>query len=369
MPNYRVERIETSGVTVPLVTVAGSALDCGRQYGSAVAAEVGQTIESYFRTFRDHHDLAERDVFELARRFEPVIEEYDATLLDEMHGVAEGAAEPYEAILAINARSELVHGLKARLDDGCTSFAVFGPATQDARVIIGQNWDWSAGVRKVTVLMDVRRDDEPRALFMTEAGLLGKFGLNESGVGFVGNFLLSDTRRFGTPVHMIRRKVLSARSLGDAVGAVVRTQRALAANYLVAHADGDALSLEAWPNDVGICYPDAGILTHANHFSTPSQDRRDVGREIFPDSLLRDRRMKNLFEEARGEIDVQVCMRVLSDHFNAPDSICRHENERRPATEQIETLGSIICDLTDRILYFCSGNPCKGTFSALSLRS
>jgi isopenicillin-N N-acyltransferase-like protein len=353
--------------SVPLITLEGTADECGSQYGATVAGMVRSTVEMYLKVFHEQHGFTQAEVFELARRFEPVIEAYDEGLLAEMRGIARGAEVPLETIIAINARSELVHGLKAQLEGGCTSFAALGPATKDGHVVIGQNWDWSPDIRKSTVLLDIRRDGEPQLLTVTEAGLVGKIGINETGIGLVVNFLLSDTRRFGTPVHVIRRKILSSWNLGEALGAVLKTDRALAANYLVAHAGGEALSLEAWPGDVEIRHPEDGILTHANHFVAVSGERRDLGKEIFPDSLLRDRRLKVRLAEAAGEIDVEAGANALRDHFNAPEGICRHLNPRLPAKGQIETLGSVVCDLNERMLYFCSGPPCEGSFTPIPL--
>jgi len=45
--------------------------------------------------------------------------------------IAEGADAPLEAVLTINARSELAHGLKAQRDDGCPWSAGFGEAAAD----------------------------------------------------------------------------------------------------------------------------------------------------------------------------------------------------------------------------------------------
>lgn len=359
--------ILTGGQRIPVITTKGSPFECGVQYGTAACQLISYTVDAYLASFERRHGLSRGEVFAIAAEFESKIESYDPATLEEMRGIAVGADVPFEAVLTVNARSELVHGLNARLDEGCTSFAAVAPATTDAHTIIGQNWDWSAAIRKSTVILDISRDGDPRILTMAEAGLVGKIGFNEAGVGLCVNFLLSDTRRFGTPVHLIRRKVLSAPTFDSAVRAVAEADRALAANYLIGHADGNAVDIEAWPGDVSTVLPADGLLTHSNHFQTVSSERGDLGREIYPDTLLRDAQLRNRLSQRLGSIDVAACEDALRDHSNRPDSICRHRNPSEAQENQIETLGSIVIDLTDRSFHFCSGPPCQGSFVSLSM--
>ena len=366
MTTGALSHVTTGGQDIPVIRVKGTARECGIQYGTVARELICYTVDAYLQSFHRRHGLSHRQVFEIAREFEPRIESYDPATLEEMRGIAEGAGVAFEAVLTLNARSELVHGLEARLDEGCTSFAAVAPATAGGRTIIGQNWDWSAAIRKSTIILDIERDGDPRILTMAEAGLVGKIGLNEAGVGLCVNFLLSDTRRFGTPVHLIRRKILSAPTFDAAVRAVVDTDRALAANYLIGHADGRVADIEAWPGDVSMLTPSDGVISHSNHFVTASDDREDLGKLIYPDTLLRDGRLRERLRPHAGGIDVERCQDALRDHANHPDSICRHLNPSERQENRIETLGSAVIDLTGRSFWFCSGPPCSGSFIPLS---
>ncbi len=361
------ETFTANGHEIPIVAMEGAPRDCGVQYGRAVAGLIRGSLEAYLESFRVLHGLERDDVFALARRFRPAIEEFDPATMEEMEGIAEGAEAPLEAVLTVNARSELVHGLKARLDDGCTAFVAFGDATADGHTYVGQNWDWNPAMKPNAVVLDIRRDGDPRILTLTEAGLVGKHGLNEEGIGLCNNFMLSDKRRFGMPVHVIRRKALAARLLSDAIGAVLNSERALAAAYVMGHADGAGVALEAWPGGLDVVHAADGLLTHANHFQIPRADREDIGRNIFPDTLLRDARLRELLGAQHGRIGPGVLARAMSDHFNYPDSICRHPNPNAPEGRGIETLGCLVMDLTDRVLHFCSGPPCEGEFAAIPM--
>lgn len=361
------ETFTTNGHEIPIVSMTGTPRDCGLQYGKAVGGLIRGSLQAYLDSFRVLHNLDRDAIFELARKFEPVIAEFDPATLDEMKGIAEGADVPLEAVLTLNARSELVHGLKAQLDDGCTSFIVFGQATADGHTYVGQNWDWNPAMKPYAVVLDIQRDGDPRILTLTEAGLVGKHGLNEDGIGICNNFMLSDKRRFGMPVHVIRRKALTARILSDAIGAVLNSERALAANYMMGHVDGAGVALEAWPDGLDVIHAKDGLLTHANHFQISRPGREDLGRKIFPDTLLRDVRLHDILSAQHGGIGLSLLAEGMSDHFNHPDSICRHPNPNAGEGQGIETLGCIIMDLTERVLHFCSGPPCEGDFAAIHM--
>lgn len=363
-----IEILETGGLKIPRLRLSGSARDCGRQYGSALARSIHGTLDAYLESFRAMHGLEREKVYELARAFVPCIESYAPELVEEMQGIADGADLPLDAIVTLNARSELVHGLKARASaDGCTSFAVLGPATRDGRLLVGQNWDWNPAMRASTVILDIERAGAPRLITLAETGLLGKIGVNEAGVASVINFLLSDQRRPGVPVHVIRRRVLEAETLPEALRAVVQAERALAANYLLAHPDSGAVAVEAWPEDFAVVHPVDGVLTHANHFQQLAPGRRDLGKGIFPDSLLRDHRLREVFMAAHGTIDAACCQRALADHAGYPESVCRHHNPILPASARIQTLGGVVIDPAAGTLSFCSGNPCESSFVTVAL--
>lgn len=52
---------------------------------------------------------------------------------------------------------------------------------------------------------------------------------------------------------------------------------------------------------------------------------------------------------------------IPQDHFNYPNSICRHAGSRAHELEQMQTNASIVMNLTEQSLWLCANNPCKGT--------
>ena len=104
-----------------------------------------------------------------------------------------------------------------------------------------------------------------------------------------------------------------------------------------------------------------------NHFRRLADDRQDLGLGIYPDSARRDTRLRFLLSERAGNIDAAFCQACLADHAEHPHSICRHVSGHDPAAVQIETLGSVVIDLDERVMDFCAGPPCSSDFVSVAL--
>src|SRR3546814_6440378 len=64
--------------------------------------------------------------------------------------------------------------------------------TASGHTLLGQNWDWLAGVYGRCAILRIRRSDRPSLICYTEAGIVGgKMGVNEHGIGLVEHGLVS----------------------------------------------------------------------------------------------------------------------------------------------------------------------------------
>ena len=172
---------------------------------------------------------------------------------------------------------------------------------------MGQNWDWHLHAFETCVVLEAVQDDgRPDYVTVVEAGLLAKAGLNSAGIGLATNTLVcSDDRgEPGVPYHVVLRGILNARSLEEAVAAVVRARRAASANYLIGGAAGYGVDLETGPGGIESVYtikPTDDLLAHANNF-TCAIDFVDTGLERVPDSPGRTARMQLNLAEHRGAL-------------------------------------------------------------------
>ena len=133
------------------------------------------------------------------------------------------------------------------------------------------------------------------------------------------------------------------------------------ANYILADKAGVAINFELTPNDFFQMYPENGILAHANHFIAGRGFVEDVFVKVFPDSVYRYLRAKEILNAAAPKITLDDIKAMFSDHFGYPRSICRHFEEKG-GVGQYETVASIIMDLTAGILYVSNGPPCENEY-------
>lgn len=357
----------TASFPFPLITIEGEPRERGRQYGRLAAERITTSLHIYMAAWNAADGVGREALLGRARAFTPVIGDRYPALLEEMHGIAEGAERTLEEIVALNARTELLYAQPS--DEGCTG-AVILPELAAGHVVIGQNWDWRPACRDSAILLRVIPDRGPSLLTFVEAGMLARSGMSSAGIGLCGNFLNSDVdhRQTGVPIPVLRRAILMAPSLPAAVGEVLRAPRAFSSNHLLAHREGEAIDLEAAPPDVFPLFAEGGLLVHSNHFKAAAGRLRDTGLTRYPDSLFRDRRVRKHLEERPAPLSVGDLQEALRDHFGLPDSVCRHRAPRPDGTE-IETVASVVMDLTEGELWLCPGPVCENEYRRFTLRA
>ena len=341
----------------PRLSLKGSAYEIGHQHGSAFQSLIRDNIALYFDIFSYYAHLRREEVIFRAPSFIPIIEEFDREILEEIRGIADGSGCLLEEIIALNARTEIMFKDGAPKHGECTALAVTPEASANGHTFIGQNWDWMIKVKKNVVILEIEQKEKPRILVFTEAGFVGKIGMNTAGLGLCANLLVGSDTVPGVPFHLFCRGILNASSLGEALGKVLGHRSGASGNFLIAHADGEAIDIETNPIGNDYLYNNSGVITHTNHFES-NLTVQDVGRTLFPDSILRYCRSGKLLNKERGRITLQTLQNILQDHFNHPNAICRHVDNRLPELEQIQTNASMVMDLTDRVMSVCTGNPC-----------
>lgn len=349
----------------PIVVVEGTARERGYQHGKQAAERVASSVETHRRAISHFSGLDWLEVTKRALEFVPFLEDFAPDMLEELRGIAEGAGLPFADILGLNLRYELT--FTPKMAEGCTAFAVLPGAMVDGHTYLGQDWDNAFRLRESCIVLRASGPGMAPYLTFTEAGVPGMIGLNGAGIGIARNALITaDGGQTGVSINAIHYRVLHAQTMSDALAAVLVPRRSSPLNYLIG-APGDAISLEATPEDVDFISDTDDIITHANHFTSLRLGVRDVGKVALPDSLMRDRRLHRYLEKRHGRIDVATVFEGLKDHFNQPDSICRHADERDPEESWISTVASVVMDLDTRTMYLSDGNPCESTYRAIQL--
>jgi isopenicillin-N N-acyltransferase like protein len=344
-------------VAFPFIEVSGNPRNAGLQYGRKAATWIHRSIQIYQRLFADK-GIEWADARAAAPPFAAKIEQVYPRLAQEMRAMAEGAAVPFEDIVAINARTELLHGCfgKARQDaddvDGCTGAVVMPGTTREGHMIHAQNWDWRDECVESAIVLKIVPDTGPGMLVFGEAGVLASVGLNNAGLALTTNHLESNLdggSRLGIPNPVLRRQVLAQTALGPAIETVLKAERTTSTNFLLSHREGEAIDLEATPDQVYWVTPEDDLLVHANHFvSTPARSAvRDLGLLTCADSLYRDSRVRRYLSRDRGRVTLSTLQAAFQDRFGAPRAVCRSPIPGKSSA----TIATIIMDTTAQIMW------------------
>jgi isopenicillin-N N-acyltransferase like protein len=357
--------VVTPPASFPSLRSEGPPREVGRAHGRAFGDQIAGSISLYRRKF-DDIGLDWNRALDLAHRSGDFLRGLDHELAEEMEGIAEGAhVDPLE-ILTINIRTGLIRMMEVETveDHECTTAAVCPPATADGHTLVGQNWDQSGECQANTVVIEQHIPGQPALLFVTEAGILFRHGMNDAGVGIAGNALRTDKEGRadrGAPSPVPRRRALRHTNLEDAHQALIGTPRSHSGNHLLAADGGGAVDVEAVPGRTFSLRPDDAILVHANHFTHPQacelvEDRSKPG----PETLQRDCRVRDVLRGRLGKIGVEDVKAALQDHERFPDSVCRHPGT---SPEMGFTLVSTVMDLTARTMWTAPGPGCLGTYT------
>lgn len=278
--------------------------------------------------------------------------------LEEIRGLAEGAEVGLLDIVALNVRTEITFGLFTKQPklpigtDGCTSLAYKSSRAS----YLSQNWDWQVKQAPNLIICHVSQPgtDIPGFKMVTEAGVIGKIGLNEKGVGVCLNAIRArGVNASKLPVHLALRAVLESASRSVAVETLKGTGVAGSGHILIADETGST-GLECTSKGIRELQMDGqGRIIHTNHIIL---DHPDVDEPPWlEDSPVRLSRMSQLFDEriASSQIDMFSIFDMFKDEYGYPGSI----NRSQEGDSETQTLFNIVMDLNKKRAIVTFGRP------------
>ncbi len=285
-------------------------------------------------------------------------------LLDELEGMAQGAGQPVETLLAINARTELLGGDRP---GECTVIGEAGEAGE-GQATITQTWDWHPDLARSRVLWTVVQPSGGWHVTLTEAGILAKLGMSGQGVACGLNFLTcsADGGVGGTPIHVLLRVVLDrCDSLTEALGTLTGARVTASSCVTLAGAepeDGLVAAVELSPGGAEVVLPDAsGRLVHANHFLRAPRRGVDTQPRDQPSSLLR----QHVVERRLGRGAEPFV--ALQSHAPGAESVCRHVEAGIPWPDRRATLATVELAPGIPSLRLGDGSPCERPLEPVAL--
>jgi len=278
--------------------------------------------------------------------FLPAIRRWTPELIEEVEGIAEGAAQPLPLIWALQLLDEEWaysnrRAILARSRDKCSAFGIAGDGVARP-TLAGQNMDLGSYTGGFQALLHLAGNGEgPPALVFTLAGLIGLMGVNAAGLAVHVNTLsdLPSAAR-GLPVAFVMRGALVRPDAHQAAEFIRSTHHASGQHYLLADSR-TVISLESSSaGSVLFAGQARGLVLHTNHaLGTTSDAVHSVNGNSLARLTSLERRL------GRGSAaSLEEAKAALSSFDDPQHPICRL---KRPGAGTIGyTVGSMVTELS-----------------------
>jgi len=377
--------MNTAAVIPPIhhVLTSGSAHARGLRVGELTRHKVEHSLDTYERLFA-LCDIPWVKAVQKGLNYLDAVTNLSSRYVEELNGLAQGAAVDFDSLLALNCRTEILPSdfLSKLLTTGdinsvnpqpttdrtasineCTSFAISGTAEN---YWLAQNWDWCGLQREALCVVESHCADQARHITVTEAGMLAKIGINAHGLAITLNILRSDKDGVddGVPVHFLLRTLLDCESVAHAKEVVSALTFSSSSNVMVLDAQGHMASFELSPYGVNILESDEGRLCHTNHFLNEVLEAHDIGRLGNTSTLTRLHRAQNQVNPNMTRSDI---IKLLCDQNDGLDSVCRFADPKLPDIAQIETVTAVVMNTAQKTLCVSGAQPSVSEFETYSV--
>lgn len=341
-------------MSIKTISLSGTAEEIGFQHGKLLSVQIHRNIDFYKSIFLNNFG-DQSQILRAAQHFKERIQVYNPNFATEIDHIALGAgiSEPLW-VYGINSRTELSMMTKAQ---ECT--AIVCPKKR----LIGQTWDWAQKLEGNFVIMKISFPNGHKILQLCEAGIIGKIGLNNNGLGVTLNYLFCEGTEPSTiPIHVVLRQILESRTLEDAKNAVRKSDSGKASNIIIAQLD-KAVDIEFAGNIMEFYEIDDGeIYVHTNHYLHTNAPILADEESLLNSNTRFNTAMKSLGNPST--CDSRKMIEVLSDQSNGTNAIlAKYKPDAQGMLGYYGTLATIIMDLRKRTMLVRKGNPSNTSFS------
>lgn len=345
-----------------IVHVKGNHYEMGCQIGEDRREQIKHSLQNardLIQSTYHYLELTWEGAVIQARKYMPFAEEAYPQYVEEMRGMAAGAAISYDDLAVLNAMEAVT--MDALHLTKCTSFAVNGDRTADGHVLLAHNEDWLPEDEDDVYLVHAKPDKEPPFLAMTYGGLIPNIGMNAYGIAQACDSVYPNDSRIGLPRLLVSRAVLAARTPGGAIRRTLAPRRAAGYNHLIAHESGELYSVEVSSRNFAILYARDDYIVHTNHYLSPNMQAI----ESDPDELIATRvryfRVERLLKKNNLHT-IHSLQDIQRDHVNHPSSVCNHADTLTDPLDREKTINAMVMDLTARAMHIAWGNPCANQY-------
>jgi isopenicillin-N N-acyltransferase-like protein len=329
---------------VRVVTVEGSHYEVGYQLGTELKANLVRNVQW----------MQEQDDWEKVRAEAQLFLQYSKQHVPEYVAEIQGAADAAGLELGdlFTTICEEITDPNYRHARGCSDLIASNDVTRDGHVLVAHNNDTHSSTQERVTIIHYKIDGEPEIVAVGYGGLGISVGYNSAGISLTGNQLDSNDMRPGVPRMLLVRKILSAKTIVEAIDAAVLQPRASNYNQVISDSNGEIYSIEGSATDYEPLYAEDGYHVHTNHYTSLPMRHFEADRQWISSSIVRYNRGRRLMKKRLGQITVESLQQMLSDHVGQPRSICRHGTG-------VKTTFSVVIDLTTLTMYLAWGNPCE----------
>ncbi len=341
-------------IQVPVIHVKGSPYEAGYQIGTQLKKNLLQEVAE-MKADPDWNKIrAEAELYlAYSRKYLP---EY----VTETKGAADAAGLELEDLFPT--LCEELWDENYRFTKGCSDLIASNDVTADGSVLAAHNNDTSPSTQELVTIIHYQVDGEPEIVAVGYGGLGISVGHNSAGISLTGNQVDSNDMKVGVPRLLLVRKILAARTIGQAIDAAILKERASNYNQVITDRNGEIYSIEGSATDYAPLYSTDGYLVHTNHYVAPWMREFEFDPHGITSSIVRYNRGVRLLKNNRSRITVDLLKQFLSDHVNHPGSICRHGT-------YVKTTFSVIINLTTGTMLLARGNPCEVKYNEYKLIS
>ena len=342
-----------------VVYVSGTPYEQGLQTGHALKDVIGRNLDRIRRKM-DQDGLtgnARYDAF--VGKNLAFLEKEDNEIYEEIRGIADGSGYPFRDIVYLNIPA---YFMSDYFNQECSMILARGRATQDGKTYVIKNRDMKTFIEQA--VFQRTYPDGMKIIEINGAGTvtypacgMNSFGLGVTNTGFWSAKAPSAVERAGCGHVFLNAHDLlrSCRSAAEALETLKKTSRLNGLNVILADTE-NAYLVEMTKDDCHVTEDDgSGILYHTNHYTSENYTRMNPEREQYPSTFARYERIGELLKKEYGKIRFQDLFRIMSDHANGVNAICRHLQPGAPA----QTVSTSMFVLEDGEAWSVLGNPCE----------
>ncbi|MCC6124030.1 MAG: twin-arginine translocation signal domain-containing protein [Pirellulales bacterium] len=346
-----------------LVAISGTPRERGRSYGRRFAEEIRQFLKNEIYDAFAAADAKPERLLRYAGACLKPIRRLSPTILDEMEGMAEGAGLRVEEFVLLTLHEQLWHKGVLPSESHCTAAAVAPPTTVDGNTYVAQSWDWMSRVYGKSQMLRWERREGPSVLSYSYPGLWIGAGLNSAGIALCWTSGQSESKPqlvAELPTYVLLTHLLYQPTLEAVVEEARRAEHAGWFTFVMADAEGHLLNLEGSPEKIAV-ERHRGSLARA-YYGSREMTRTAPGEAV--DFHARCRRMMELIENKKGQIDLAALQGFYADHRStlhgkSKSAICMH----------FGTLDAMVFNTTRREASISRGPGCLGHWQRFTMES